>query len=105
MTEALFAEDSLTEAFAALRNDLIAPNGPQISTMRNYRFAIVPYAPSEEFKLRPKACVFPAPPPAKTPSARAPDSPASNNPPPVPSRYVRAPNPMPPLSPYEIPSL
>jgi hypothetical protein len=42
----------LAEAFTALRKDLLAEGGPQISTMRNYRFAIVPYDPSEEFKLR-----------------------------------------------------
>lgn len=52
MTEPLFAEDSLTEAFTALRKDLLAPDGPQISTMRNYRFAILPYRPKDEFKLR-----------------------------------------------------
>ena len=52
MTEPLFAEDSLTEAFTALRKDLLAPAGPQISTMRNYRFAILPYRPKDEFKLR-----------------------------------------------------
>ncbi len=42
----------LDEAFAALRRYLINENGPQISTMRNYRFAIVPYAPRDEYKLR-----------------------------------------------------
>ena len=42
----------LDEAFVALRRDLINENGPQISTMRNYRFAIVPYAPRDEYKLR-----------------------------------------------------
>jgi len=42
----------LDEAFAALRKDLINENGPQISTMRNYRFAIVPYPPQDEYKLR-----------------------------------------------------
>jgi hypothetical protein len=42
----------LQEAFASLRRDLIHPDGPQISTMRNYRFAIVQYDPREEFKLR-----------------------------------------------------
>lgn len=42
----------LEEAFAALRKDLVNENGPQISTMRNYRFAIVPYPPRDEFKLR-----------------------------------------------------
>jgi hypothetical protein len=42
----------LQEAFAALRNDLVHEDGPRISTMRNYRFAIVPYAPTDEFKLR-----------------------------------------------------
>ncbi len=52
MTEPLFLQDSLDEAVAALRSDLLADNGPQISTMRNYRFAIVPYRPKDEFKLR-----------------------------------------------------
>ncbi len=52
MTEPLFHQESLDEAVAALRRDLIAEDGPQISTMRNYRFAILPYRPSDEFKLR-----------------------------------------------------
>ncbi len=43
---------SLQEAFTSLRRDLIHPDGPQISTMRNYRFAIVQYDPRDEFKLR-----------------------------------------------------
>lgn len=47
-----FARTQLQEAFAGLRNDLIHEDGPRISTMRNYRFAIVPYAPTDEFKLR-----------------------------------------------------
>ena len=42
----------LDEAFAALRQDLVHPDGPRISTMRNYRYAIVPYDPADEFKLR-----------------------------------------------------
>ena len=42
----------LNEALNALKDDLISPEGPRISTMRNYRFAIVPYLPSEEFHLR-----------------------------------------------------
>jgi hypothetical protein len=46
------AGTQLDAAFTALRRDLINENGPQISTMRNYRFAIVPYAPSDEYKLR-----------------------------------------------------
>lgn len=50
MTEPLFGD--LDEALAALKKDLISDEGPQISTMRNYRFAILPYLPSEEFKLR-----------------------------------------------------
>ena len=44
--------NQLDEAFAALRRDLIHEDGPRISTMRNYRFAIVPYPPRDEFKLR-----------------------------------------------------
>ena len=51
-TTNLFARSQLQEAFAGLRNDLIHEDGPRISTMRNYRFAIVPYAPTDEFKLR-----------------------------------------------------
>lgn len=43
---------TLQEAFAALRKDLLHEDGPQISTMRNYRFAIVPYKPAEEYRLR-----------------------------------------------------
>ena len=43
---------ALDAAFAALRSDLIHEDGPQISTMRNYRFAIVQYRPEDEFALR-----------------------------------------------------
>lgn len=52
MTTPLFHRTPLQEAFAALRRDLIHEDGPRISTMRNYRFAIVPYDPKDEFKLR-----------------------------------------------------
>ena len=52
MTESLFQHSDLDEAIAALKKDLVADGGPQISTMRNYRFAIVPYRPADEFKLR-----------------------------------------------------
>ncbi len=53
MTATLFpARTLLQEAFAALRNDLVHEDGPRISTMRNYRFAIVPYLPTDEFILR-----------------------------------------------------
>jgi hypothetical protein len=52
MTLPLFQQTRLQEAFAALRRDLIDEDGPRISTMRNYRFAIVQYLPAEEFKLR-----------------------------------------------------
>jgi hypothetical protein len=48
----LFQQSPLQEAFAALRSDLIQEDGPRISTMRNYRFAIMQYDPSDEFKLR-----------------------------------------------------
>jgi hypothetical protein len=50
VTELLYGD--LDEAIKALKRDLISEDGPQISTMRNYRFAILPYLPSEEFKLR-----------------------------------------------------
>jgi len=52
MTLKLFNHSPLEAAFAALRQDLIHPDGPRISTMRNYRFAILQYAPGDEFKLR-----------------------------------------------------
>src|SRR5690349_14637031 len=52
MTTSLFSQSALQEAFRALRHDLIQEDGPRISTMRNYRFAIVQYDPQEEFKLR-----------------------------------------------------
>ena len=48
----LFQQGPLHEAFTALRRDLIHEDGPRISTMRNYRFAIVQYEPAEEFRLR-----------------------------------------------------
>lgn len=47
-----FPSSELTAAVAALRDDLIAEGGPRISTMRNYRFAILPYRPKDEFVLR-----------------------------------------------------
>jgi hypothetical protein len=52
MSLPLFHQTPLQEAFAALRRDLIQEDGPRISTMRNYRFAIVQYPPTEEFRLR-----------------------------------------------------
>ena len=52
MNMPLLHQTPLQEAFAALRRDLIHEDGPRISTMRNYRFAIVQYNPADEFKLR-----------------------------------------------------
>ncbi|MCA9627283.1 MAG: DUF1788 domain-containing protein [Myxococcales bacterium] len=49
MTEPLFQQGSLEEAIAALRQDIL---GGHISTIRNYNFAILPYRPRDEFKLR-----------------------------------------------------
>lgn len=42
----------LQDAFDALERDLVHADGPRISTMRNYRYAIVPYDPIDEFTLR-----------------------------------------------------
>ncbi|WP_437491959.1 BREX protein BrxB domain-containing protein [Sorangium sp. So ce1014] len=42
----------LGRAVDALREDLLGDDGPQISTVRNYNFAILPYDPEDEFKLR-----------------------------------------------------
>ena len=52
MSLPLFERTPLDEAFVSLRRDLIHEDGPRISTMRNYRFAIVQYDPQQEFKLR-----------------------------------------------------
>jgi len=42
----------LDGAVAALKHDLLADGGPRISTIRSYNFAILPYPPDQEFKLR-----------------------------------------------------
>jgi hypothetical protein len=52
MTADLFHQSPLQQAIHALRSDLIQDDGPRISTMRNYRFAIVQYEPKDEFRLR-----------------------------------------------------
>lgn len=44
--------NSLNLALDALRKDLLSEDGPQISTVRNYNFAILPYDPEAEFSLR-----------------------------------------------------
>ncbi|HMA94338.1 MAG TPA: BREX protein BrxB domain-containing protein [Polyangiaceae bacterium] len=43
---------ALNRALDALRSDLMRFDGPQISTVRNYNFAILPYDPEHEFPLR-----------------------------------------------------
>jgi hypothetical protein len=43
---------ALNLALDALRSDLLRSDGPQISTVRNYNFAILPYDPENEFALR-----------------------------------------------------
>jgi hypothetical protein len=48
----LFDRTPVQEAVSALRRDLVQEDGPRISTMRNYRFAIVQYDPAKEFDLR-----------------------------------------------------
>lgn len=45
-------DSALEGTFKALKKDLLRDGGPQISTTRNYNFAIVPYDPGDEFKLR-----------------------------------------------------
>ncbi len=47
-----FNKTPLASAISALRKDLLTQGGPRISTMRNYRFAILPYDPKKEFELR-----------------------------------------------------
>jgi hypothetical protein len=45
---------ALDLAIKALEDDLLLQEGPQISTTRNYNFAILPYPPNQEFELREK---------------------------------------------------
>ncbi len=52
MSGPLFERSQLSAAVDALRRDLLADGGPEISTMRNYRFAILAYDPRKEFELR-----------------------------------------------------
>jgi hypothetical protein len=53
MTSTLPLFSQAHAAIDALRRDLIDPDdGPRISTMRNYRFAIVQYSPEHEYAMR-----------------------------------------------------
>ncbi|WP_411868852.1 DUF1788 domain-containing protein [Vulcanococcus limneticus] len=53
MTSTLPLFGQVYTAIEALRRDLIDPeDGPRISTMRNYRFAIVQYDPKDEYVMR-----------------------------------------------------
>jgi hypothetical protein len=52
MSGDLFHQSKVKQAIQALRKDLIQEDGPRISTMRNYRFALVQYDPRDEFELR-----------------------------------------------------
>ncbi len=47
-----FQTPSLDTAVRDLRRDLLSDGGPRISTMRNYRFAILCYDPGKEFEMR-----------------------------------------------------
>jgi hypothetical protein len=42
----------IAQTFAELETDLIHEDGPRISTMRNYRYCMVVYAPREEYVCR-----------------------------------------------------
>jgi hypothetical protein len=43
---------TLSQSLDALRTDLLADGGPQITTVRNYNFAILPYPAENEFDVR-----------------------------------------------------
>ena len=45
---------NLSGVFEELKRDLTNPNGPSITTMRNYSFAILVYRPEQEFEMRKK---------------------------------------------------
>ena len=51
-TPGLYERTDIDEAIGALKSDLLGPEGPRISTTRNYNFAILPYRPADETKLR-----------------------------------------------------
>lgn len=51
MSTPLFKKE-IDEAIRQLKKDLLAEGGTTISTMRNYRFAILVYDPKDEFILR-----------------------------------------------------
>lgn len=46
------APTGLRGVFAALKRDLLGPDGPQISTMRGQQLAILVYEPQDEYLLR-----------------------------------------------------
>lgn len=52
MSMSPFDQSPLSDVIADLKSDLIQDDGPRISTMRNYRFAILCYDPTQEFQLR-----------------------------------------------------
>lgn len=52
MMNDLFALEGVARPVFALEQDLTAPAGPRISTMRNHNFAILLYPPDKEFQLR-----------------------------------------------------
>lgn len=52
MTADLFEPRGVDAAVNQLEADLTAPAGPSISTMRNHNFAILLYAPREEYRVR-----------------------------------------------------
>ena len=45
-------DTQLATSFKALEKDLLRDGGAQISTTRNYNFAILPYEPDQEFQAR-----------------------------------------------------
>ena len=51
-TPDLYERTDIDEAVRALKQDLLSPDGPRISTTRKYNFAILPYRPTDEMKLR-----------------------------------------------------
>ncbi len=51
-TRGIYERTDIDEAIRGLKADLLGPDGPRISTTRNYNFAILPYQPADELKLR-----------------------------------------------------
>lgn len=52
MSQSSLRASNVQKAVRALKNDLIGESGPTISSLRGYSFAILVYAPADEWEMR-----------------------------------------------------